>query len=115
MRWTRDLGVARVSGPDGNDMPSLDPELFTTSRPGQWFSDGLHGPRPYTPIGAQCFGDPIEAGSRAGAARYGMLSDGIGVEFMQRFEYIHPRPLMRRPAAAGRPTSSIGTRSDALG
>ncbi len=78
-------------------MPRLDPALFTTSRPGQWFSDGLHGPRPYTPIGARCFGDPIEVGSRAGAARYGMLSDGIGVEFMQRFEYIHPRPLVRRP------------------
>ena len=78
-------------------MPSLDPALFTTSRPGQWSSDGLHGPRPYTLIGARCFGDPIEAGSQAGVVRYGLPSGGIGVEFMQRFEYIHLRTLLSRP------------------
>lgn len=78
-------------------MPRLDPALFTSSRPGQWNADGLHGPRPYTLIGARTFGDPIEAGSRASAARYGVPEDGFAVEFIQRFEYLQPRPLVRRP------------------
>jgi microsomal dipeptidase-like Zn-dependent dipeptidase len=37
-------------------MPQLDPALFTTSRPGQWQADGLHGFRPFTLIGARAFG-----------------------------------------------------------
>ena len=78
-------------------MPKLDPALFTTSRPGQWNADGLHGPRPYTLIGARAFGDPIETGSRLSAERYGLLNEGIGVEFIERFEFLQPRPLVRRP------------------
>ena len=78
-------------------MPKLDPALFTTSRPGQWSADGLHGPRPYTLIGARAFGDPIETGSRLAAERYGLLNEGLGVEFIQRFEFLQPRPLLRRP------------------
>jgi phosphohistidine swiveling domain-containing protein len=78
-------------------MPTLDPALFSTSRPGQWNADGLHGPRPFTAIGMRTFGDPIESGSRASAVRYGLPNDGFAVEFMQRFEYLQQRPLVRRP------------------
>jgi phosphohistidine swiveling domain-containing protein len=85
-------------------MPTLDAALFSTSRPGQWNADGLHGPRPYTLIGMRTFGDPIEAGSRASAVRYGLPHDGLAVEFMQRFEYVQQRPLVRRPAGEDEPS-----------
>jgi pyruvate,water dikinase len=78
-------------------MPQLDPALFTTSRPGQWHADGLHGPRPFTLIGARTFGDPIEIGSRLSAERYGLLNDGFSFDFIQRFEFSQVRLLVLRP------------------
>ena len=85
----------------------LDLDRFVATRPGEWVADGLHGPRPYTAIGARTFGEPIEQGSRLSFARYGAPSDGIGIAFIERFQYGSQRTLVPRPP--GDDTSSRAT------
>ena len=75
----------------------LNLDRFVATRPGEWQADGLHGPRPFTSIGARTFGDPIEQGSRLGFARYGSPGEGIAIDFVERFAYGSRRSLVPRP------------------
>jgi rifampicin phosphotransferase len=66
---------------------------FEPPGPGSWNLDALHFPRPVTRYWAEMHPEPFGRGAREFARYYGMLSDGVELQYINGFSYGKVRPV----------------------